>query len=126
MTYVDGFVLVVPKKNFNKYKKMATDAGKIWKKFGALEYLECVGDDLNPDMGGMKALNFPKMTKLKKNENVWFSFIIYKNKNHRDSVNKMVMNYFKKMHKDNIDHMKNMPWDMKKFAYGGFKTIVEK
>jgi uncharacterized protein YbaA (DUF1428 family) len=123
MKYIDGFVLVVPKKNFNKYKKMASDAGKIWKKFGALGYFECVGDDLNPYMEGMKALNFPKMTKLKKNENVWFSFIIYKNKKHRDSVNKKVMNYFKKKYPD--QKYEEMPFDIKKMAYGGFKTVVE-
>jgi uncharacterized protein YbaA (DUF1428 family) len=123
-SYVDGYVLVVPKKNFNKYKKMASDAGKIWKKFGALEYIECIGDDLNPDMGGMKSYNFQKMTKLKKNENVWFSFIIYKNKKHRDSVNKKVTNYFKKKYPDSKHH--DMPFDMKRMAYGGFKAVVEK
>ncbi len=124
MAYVDGFVLVVPKKNFNKYKKMASEAAKVWKKHGALQYFECVGDDLNPDMQGMKALNFPELTKLKKNEDVWYSFIIYKDKKHRDKVNKKVMKEFEKEMKDNPDHMKDMPWDMKRFSYGGFKAIV--
>jgi uncharacterized protein YbaA (DUF1428 family) len=124
MTYIDGFVLVVPKKNYNKYKKMASDAGKIWKKFGALEYIESVGDDLHPDMGGMKAQNFQKMTKLKKNENVWFSYIVYKNKKHRDSVNKKVTEYFNKKYPNNKHQ--EMPFDMTKMAYGGFKTIVRK
>lgn len=125
MTYVDGFVLVVNKKNFNKYKKMASDASKVWKKFGALQYFECVGDDLNPDMHGMKALNFTGLTKLKKDENVWFSFIIFKSKKHRDLVNKKVMKYFESKYKDSKDSMKEMPWDMKRFSYGGFKTVVQ-
>ncbi|MCC6564071.1 DUF1428 domain-containing protein, partial [Candidatus Uhrbacteria bacterium] len=90
--YVDGFVLVVPKKNAKAYKKMATEGARMWKKFGALEYFECMGDDLFPKgMGGVKALTFPKMTKMKKDETVWFSFIVYKSKKHRDQVNKKVM-----------------------------------
>src|SRR3989344_8093011 len=73
--YVDGFVLVVQKKNVNTYVKMAKGAGKMWKKLGALDYFECVGDDLNPNTYGTKMLGFPKMIKLKKDETVWFSFI---------------------------------------------------
>jgi alkaline phosphatase len=121
MKYIDGFVLVVPKKNVSKYKKIATQAGKIWKKCGALEYFECVGDDLNPKFA---ELTFPKLVKLKAGESVWFSFIIYKSKKHRDNVNAKVM-------KDpfmNDPKNKNliMPFDMKRMAYGGFKAIVEK
>jgi uncharacterized protein YbaA (DUF1428 family) len=124
MTYVDGFVLVVPKKNLKAYKKMAEEGGKMWKKYGALEYIECVGDDLNPNMGKMKVLTFPEMTKLKKDETVWFSFIIYKSKKHRDSVNKKVMKQMKK----GAEKYKNieMPFDMKRMAYGGFKALVKK
>jgi len=121
MGYVDGFVLVVPKKNFSKYKKMASDGGKIWKKHGALKYFECIGDDLNPKWA---KLTFPKMTKLKKDETVWFSFIVYKSKKHRDQVNKKVMDYFSKKYPGKKHQ--DMPFDMNRMAYGGFKAVVEK
>lgn len=125
MSYVDGFVLVVPKKNSNKYKKMASDAAKFWKKHGALGYYECKGDDLNPDVGKEKILTYPKMVKLKKNEDVWFSFILYRSKKHRDSVNKKVMKEFEKKYKDDPSCAEIMPFDLKKMAYGGFKTLVK-
>lgn len=123
MKYVDGFVFVVKKNKLNEYRKMAQIAGKIWKKHGALDYFECRGDDLNPKTGGMKTLTFPKMAKLKKGETVWFSFIVYKSKDHRNKVNAKVM-------KDSMMNQekwkdKPMPFDMKRMAYGGFKTIVE-
>ena len=121
MNYVDGFVLVVPKKNFSKYKKMAEAAGKVWKKHGALQYFECMGDDLSPK--GIK-LTFPKMTNLKPGETVWFSFITYKSKKHRDKVNKAVMREFEK--DSDKYHDKPMPFDMNRIAYGGFKTIIRK
>jgi uncharacterized protein YbaA (DUF1428 family) len=123
MTYVDGFVLVVPKKKVKEYEKIAKEGGEMWKRHGALEYFECIGDDLNPDMHGMKATTFPKISKMKKNETVWFSFIVYKSKTHRNQVNKKVVAEMKKhmeKHKD-----MQMPFDMKKFAYGGFKTVIE-
>lgn len=120
--YVDGFVLVVPKKKVKQYEKMASGAAKFWKKHGALDYYECVGNDLNPDTHGMKVLGFPKMVNLKKDETVWFSFIVYRNKKHRDSVNKKVM---KDMEKDMEKHKNmEMPWDMKRFAWGGFEARV--
>lgn len=122
--YVDGFVLVVPKKNTQAYKKMAMEGAKMWKKFGALDYFECMGDDLFPKaMGGVKPLTFPKMTKMKKNETVWFSFIVYKSKAHRDQVNKKVMAEMS----DHAEKYKDMPmpFDMKRMAYGGFKAMVE-
>lgn len=120
MKYVDGFVLVVPKNKVGAYKKMAEEGKKIWKKHGALEYFECVGDDLHPKWA---KLTFPKLTKLKKGETVWFSFIVYKSKKHRDEVNKKVM---KQMDKDMEKHGKmKMPFDMKRMAYGGFRTVVE-
>jgi len=122
--YVDGYVLVVPKKNFNTYKKMATDGARVWKKFGALAYYECVGNELKPNSGGMKMLGFTKLLKLKKNEDVWYSFIMYRNKKHRDAVNKKVMAYFEKKFSDAKSY--EMPWDMTKFSYGGFRTVVEK
>ena len=124
--YVDGFVLVVQKKNVNTYVKMAKGAGKMWKKLGALDYFECVGDDLNPNTYGTKTLGFPKMTKLKKDETVWFSFITYKSKAHRDAVNKKVHAQMKKeMEKHPEWKDMPMPWVMKKFAYAGFKAMVE-
>jgi uncharacterized protein YbaA (DUF1428 family) len=126
MKYVDGFVLVVPKKNRKKYIKMANDAGKIWKKHGALGYFECVGNELSPDMQGMKMMGFEKLTKLKKDDEVWFSFIIYKNKKHRNIVNRKVMEEMKKSMEKNPEKMKDMPWDMKRFSWGGFDVRVEK
>lgn len=121
MSYVDGFVLVIKKDKVKEYKKMAKEGCKIWKKFGALQYFECQGDHLNPQH---VTLTFPKLTKLKSDETVWFSFIIFKSKKHRDSVNKKVMSYMEKEYKDAKDM--SMPFDMKRMSYGGFKTIVEK
>lgn len=121
MSYVDGFVLSVPKKNTAKYKKMASEANKVWKKFGALDYKECMIDDVKPDKNIV--FTFPKMAKTKSTEAVWFSFIVYKSKKHRDLVNKKVMDYFAK--KYGKDSMKDMPFDMKRMAYGGFKAVVE-
>jgi uncharacterized protein YbaA (DUF1428 family) len=121
--YIDGFVLPVPKKNLGVYRRMAGMMAKLTKKYGALEYLEAVGDDMNPKMMGMKFTKFPKLAKTKSDETVVFSFIVYKSKKHRDSVNAKIM-------KDpvmNDPKMKDMPmpFDMKRMAYGGFKTIVE-
>jgi len=121
--YVDGFVFVVPKKKLAEYRKMAQLGAKVWKKYGALDYKECVGDDLQPQaMGGMKAWSFQDMAKAKSKETVWFSYIVYKSKKHRDAVNAKVM-------KDPIMNDpkwkdKPMPFDFKRFAYGGFKVIV--
>jgi len=122
--YVDGFVLPVPKKNIKAYQKMAQTMVKLAKKYGALEYIEAVGDDLNPKaMGGMKIARFPQLAKAKPGETVVFSFIVFKSKAHRDAFNA-------KMMKDpmmNDPKMENMPmpFDMKRMAYGGFKTIVD-
>ena len=124
MKYIDGFVLPVPKKNLKAYRKMAIAAGKVWRKYGALEYFECVGDDLNPKMeGGMKIALFPQMAKVKPGETVVFSFIVYKSRAHRDAVNTRVMKEMKKSY-DKYKDIK-MPFDMKRMAYGGFKAIVE-
>jgi uncharacterized protein YbaA (DUF1428 family) len=114
--YVDGFVLPVPKKNLNAYRRMAQEAGKIWRDHGALEFRECVGEDLNAKMG----LPFPKGIKIKSGETVIFSWIVYKSRAHRDRVNAKVM-------KDpRMAKMpKKMPFDVKRMMYGGFKTIVE-
>lgn len=124
MTYVDGFVFPVPKKNYKKYIKMASEAGKIWKKFGALSYYECKGDDLNiKPHHGMQVFTFPKLVKPKADEQIWFSFIIYKSKAHRNSVNKKVNAYMEKAYKDSKHE--DMPFDFRKMCYGGFKTIVK-
>jgi uncharacterized protein YbaA (DUF1428 family) len=120
--YIDGFVLVVPKKNVPAYTKMAQEASRVWKKYGALDYKECVGNDINPDGEGPHGMTFPKMTKLKQNETVWFSYIVYKNKKHRDAVNKKVMDYFDKKYAN--AKYEDMPFDMKKVARGGFSVIV--
>ncbi|MFA5117431.1 MAG: DUF1428 domain-containing protein [Candidatus Omnitrophota bacterium] len=116
MKYVDGFVIPIPKKNLLAYLRMAKIAGKFWRKYGALEYRECLGEDLKVKMG----LPFPKLTKTKPGETVIFSWIVYKSRAHRDSVNAKVM---KEMEKAGC--MKDMPFDVKRMAYGGFKTIVD-
>jgi len=117
MSYVDGFVLVVPKKKLAIYKKMATRAATVWKDHGALDYRECVGDDLKVKMG----LPFPKLAKTKAGETVVLSYIVYKSRAHRDKVNAKVM-ADKRLSAANMP--KEMPFDMKRMAYGGFKTIV--
>lgn len=123
-TYLDGFVLVVPKKNRAQYRKMAEMGKKMWMKYGALDYKECVGDDMKPKgMGAMKHQLFPKMAEAKSNEEVWFSFIVFKSKKHRDEVNAKVI---KEIMKDPKSNAMQMPFDMTKFAYGGFKVVVDK
>jgi uncharacterized protein YbaA (DUF1428 family) len=122
--YVDGFVLVVPKDKTEEYKKMAEGGRDAWMKHGALEYYECRGDDLVPqEMGGEKARAFPEMAGANSEETVWFSFIIFESKEHRDEVNAKVM---EEMGKQMEEH-KNapMPFDMKRMAYGGFQVDVE-
>lgn len=121
--YVDGFVFPVPKKNFGAYKKMASEAAKVWKKFGALAYYECQGEDLKVHaQGGMKTRAFKDAAKAGPSDEVWFSFIVFKSRAHRDSVNKKVMAYFNKKYADAKEMP--MPFDTKKMAYGGFKAIV--
>ena len=125
MTYIDGFVIVVKKGKLDDYRKMAQWGKGMWMKHGALEYFECVGDDLNPSMGGMKMLGFSKMSKAKPGEKVVFSFIVYKNKKHRDDVNKKVMAEMSSENHQEKWKDKPMPFDMKNMAWGGFKAIVE-
>ncbi|TAJ33094.1 MAG: DUF1428 domain-containing protein [Reyranella sp.] len=117
MSYVDGFVLVVPKKKLAIYKSMARKAGKIWREHGALDYRECVGDDLKVKFG----LPFTKLAKTKPSETVVFSYIVYKSRAHRDKVNAKVM-ADKRLQGPGMP--KEMPFDMKRMAYGGFKTLV--
>lgn len=122
--YVDGFVLVVPKDKTEEYKKMAESGRDTWLKHGALQYFETMGEDLvTKDMGGMKALEFTQMTNAKPNETVWFSFIVFKSKKHRDEVNAKVMAEMNEQMKDLKDMQ--MPFDMKRMAYGGFDVEVE-
>jgi uncharacterized protein YbaA (DUF1428 family) len=118
MKYVDGFVLPVPKKNIQLYRRIARKAGDIWREHGALEYRECVGDDLKVKMG----LPFPRLSKLKPSETVFFSWIVYKSRAHRDSVNKKVM---KDPRMARMMHQGPMPFDVKRMAYGGFKVLVD-
>lgn len=116
MKYVDGFVLGVPKKNIQAYARMAKVAAKVWRDHGALDYKECVGDDLNVKFG----VPFPKAFKVKAGETVVFSYIVYKSRSHRDKVNAKVM-------KDPRLAMdpKKMPFDCKRMVWGGFKVLVE-
>jgi uncharacterized protein YbaA (DUF1428 family) len=115
--YVDGFVLVVPKRNIDAYRRMAKLGAKIWREHGALDFFECVGDDMAVKMG----MPFPKMMKLKPGETVVFSWITFKSRSHRDRVNAKVM---KDPQLANMD-AKSMPFDMKRMVYGGFKIIVD-
>lgn len=118
--YVDGFVLVVPAKKLPAYKKLATMAGKLWRKHGALDYKECVIDDKKPKH---VTFTFEKMIGAKKGEQVFFSYIVYKSRNHRDQVNAKVMS--DPIMNDPKYKDMPMPFDMKRMAYAGFKTFVE-
>ena len=117
MTYVDGFVIPVKKRQVAAYKKMAVWGKRMWMKHGAIGYYECVGEDLKgmPNCG-----TFPRLTKLKKDETVFFSFIIFKSKAHRNAVNKRVIAEMQTM-----PMPANMPFDVRRMAYGGFKTLVQ-
>jgi uncharacterized protein YbaA (DUF1428 family) len=117
-TYVDGFVIPIKKANIRAYKKMATLGCKTWMKHGALEYYECVGDDLDTKWG----LPFKKLCKLKANETLVFAFVVYKSKADRNRINKLVM-ADPSMSPSGSKKM-SMPFDMKRFSMGGFKTIV--
>jgi uncharacterized protein YbaA (DUF1428 family) len=116
--YVDGFVLPVPKKNLDAYRRMAQLAGKVWREHGALEYMECIADDVKPG----KYTSFPQSLKLKPGEVVFFSWIVYKSRNHRDSVNAKVM---KDLRLAKMMDPKALPFDGKRMFWGGFKAVVE-
>ena len=117
MEYVDGFVLAIPRRKLAAYQKVAKRAGRIWKEYGALQYRECVGDDLRASFG----IPFPKLIKQKPGELVVFSWITYKSKAQRNRIMKQVMEDPRLA--DMMDPA-NMPFDMKRMAYGGFSTIV--
>jgi len=116
MSYVDGYVLAVPKKHLKTYQRMATLGKKAWLKHGAVDYKECAGDDLAEKWG----MPFTRVMKLKPGETVIFAYVVFKSRAHRDRVNARVM---KEMAA--LGDPKDMPFDPKRMAYGGFKTIVE-
>lgn len=121
--YVDGFVLVVPAENAEAYKKTAQMGRDSWMKHGALSYFECRANDLKQqDMGGMKTRSFNEMAGAQDGEDVWFSFIVFKSKEHRDEVNAKVMAEMSEM---DIPQGEPMPSDMTRMAYGGFTVEVE-
>lgn len=116
--YVDGFVLPVPKKNLQAYRRFAQKAGKVWREHGALEYRECVGDDVK--MG--KLTSFPQSVKLKPGETVVFSWIVFKSRAHRDRVNAKVM---KDPRLADMMDPKALPFDGKRMVYGGFELVLD-
>jgi uncharacterized protein YbaA (DUF1428 family) len=118
MKYVDGYVLPVPRINLPAYRRMAAKAGKVWREHGALEFRECVGDDLKTK----KIKSFPSLVKPKPGETVVFSWIVFKSRAHRDAVNAKVM---KDPRLARMMDMKAMPLDSKRMAYGGFKVMVD-
>ena len=117
MAYVDGFVIVLPKKNVAAYRKMARLGAKVWREFGALDYVECVGDDLATKFGRP----FPKLAKAGPRDTVVFSWIVYASKGARDKINKKVMA------DPRLAKMMNspMPFEVKKMSMGGFKVLVQ-
>ena len=117
MPYVDGFVLPVPKRNVQAYVRMARRAGKVWREHGALEFRECAGDDLKTQMG----IPFPRTVRAKPGETVFFSWIVYRSRAHRDRVNAKVM---KDPRMAKMMDPKNMPFDDRRMVYGGFKVLV--
>ena len=122
--YIDGFVLVVPKGKEAAYQKMAEEGRDLWMKHGALQYFECRGEDLKQqEMGDQKSRAFQEMAGASVDDNVWFSFIVFNSREHRDEVNKKVMEEMNELYKDKTDF--EMPTDMTKMAYGGFAVAVE-
>lgn len=117
MAYVDGFVVPVPKKKLEAYRRMARKSGKIWREHGALEFRECVADDVKWG----KRTSFPRSVKLKAGETVVFSWIVYKSRSHRDRVNAKVM---KDKRLASMMDPKAMPFDAKRMIYGGFKVML--
>ncbi len=117
MSYVDGFVIPVPQENLAAYRRMARKAGKVWREHGALEYIECVADDVKPG----KLTSFPQAVKLKDGEVVVFSWIVYASRRDRDRINKLVM---ADPRLAAMMDPKSMPFDGKRMFYGGFKTLV--
>ena len=122
--YVDGFLLVVPKGKAEAYRKMAEQGRDAWMKHGALEYFECKGEDLRQqEMGPDKSRSFSEMTGAKDGDDVWFSFIVFDSRKHRDEVNKKVMEEMEEAYKEQSDFVS--PIEMSQMAYGGFEVLVE-
>lgn len=122
--YIDGFILVVPKGKEAAYEEMAKQGRDSWMRHGALQYIESRGDDLKPqEMGDQKSRAYKEMTGAGDDENVWFSFIVFESKEHRDEVNKKVMAEMDETYADQTDF--EMPNDMQRMAYGGFEVAVE-
>lgn len=117
MAYVDGFVLPVPKRKLDAYRRMARKAGKVWREHGALDFKECVADDVKRG----KWTSFPRAVKLKPGETVWFSWIAFRSRRDRDRVNAKVM----KDKRVAGMNMKDMPFDARRMIYGGFKVMVD-
>ena len=118
MPYVDGYVLPVPKKNVQAYRRIAQKAGKVWREHGALEYRECVGEDLDVKMG----MPFPRLMEVKPGETVVFAWVVFKSRAHRDRVNAKVM---KDPRLAKMMDEGPMPFDVKRMVYGGFKVLVD-
>ena len=116
--YIDGFVVPVPKDNLAAYRRMARNAGKVWREHGALEYRECIADDVKPG----KTTSFPQSVKLKPDETVVFSWIIYKSRKDRDRINAKVM---KDPRLADMMDPKTLPFDGKRMFFGGFKLLVD-
>ncbi len=122
--YVDGFVLVVPKEKTEEYRKMAEEGRDAWMKHGALEYLECKGDDMKQqEMGPDKSRSFSEMAGAGDGDDVWFSFIVFASKEHRDEVNKKVMAEMSEAYNEQSGFIS--PVEMSRMAYGGFEVVVE-
>lgn len=117
MSYVDGYVVPVPKKNLRAYRRMALDAAKLWRKFGALEYVEAAADDVARG----KTTSFPRSVKLKPGETVVFAYVVFKSRAHRDQVNAKVM---KEMQRKGVCDPEKLPFDGMRMFWGGFKVIV--
>ncbi|HEX6980675.1 MAG TPA: DUF1428 domain-containing protein [Alphaproteobacteria bacterium] len=117
MAYADGFIVPVPKKKVQEYRRLARKVGKIWREHGALEYRECIADDVSAG----KLTSFPRAVKLKPSETVILAWIVYKSRAHRDRVNAKVM---KDPRLGKMADPKAMPFDVKRMAYGGFKILV--
>jgi uncharacterized protein YbaA (DUF1428 family) len=118
MSYVDGFVVPVPRKKLKAYRRMAQKAGKVWRDHGALEFRECEADDVKPG----KRTSFPQSVKLKRGETVFFSYIVFKSRADRDRVNAKVM---KDPRISGMGDINDMPFDAKRMIYGGFKVLVD-
>lgn len=119
--YVDGYVLPVPSDNIEEYREMAA-AGQSWIEHGALQYFECVGDDLTPDMGDAEVATFPDLVAADQDETVIFAFVVYESREHRDEVNAAVHEEMEAM--EGTDEIE-MPFDVARMAYGGFEALVE-